>query len=171
MVLVSVLLVSCATAPANAQADEPAISVVTRNADDEVSIQYQNGAAQIDIYSPSGIGSAAFALESGVMPGKIILRLHLGGLEQVQLKSPHEAIRASVSSDGTFSVGEQTILSAGTESSLLPGNPLWMEIDVVSAQAEKKIPLKEGYFEVMIPGTFLQNAGTSFEVEWIDFFR
>jgi hypothetical protein len=171
MILVSVLLVSCATAPANAQADEPAISVITRNVDDEVGIRYQDGAALIDIHSPSGIGSASFELESGPMPGEMILHLHLGGLEQVQLTSSHETLRASVSSDSTFSVDEQVILSAGTESPLLPGNPLWMEINVVAGQTEKKIPLEEGYFEIAVPREFLKNAGTSFEAQWIDFFR
>ena len=155
----------------NAQADEPAFTVVTGNADDETSIQYQNGTAQIDIYSPSGIGFAAVELESGVMPEEMILRLHLQGLEQLQLTSSQESIRASVSSDGSFNVDDQTILSAGTESPLQSGNPLWMEIEVVSGQAEKKIPLEDGYFEVTVPKEFLKNAGTSFEIEWIDFFR
>jgi hypothetical protein len=169
--LLSFLLVSCASQQANAQADEPVFTVLTKNADDEADIRYANGAAEIDIYSPSGIGSASVALESDSMPGAMILRLHLVGLEQVQLTSSHETVRASVSSDGTFRLGEQTILTAGAESPLLPGSPLWVEIDIVSTQAEKKIPLQDGYFQVTVPKEFLQNAGSSFEVHWIDFYR
>ena len=46
-----------------------------------------------------------------------------------------------------------------------------MEIEIVSDQTEKKIPLKDGYFEVTIPQQFIRNAGKTFEIEWIDFYR
>jgi hypothetical protein len=161
------LLVSCASA----QSGEPAFTVITKNPDDQASIEYANGAGWIDIHSPTGIGYADLELESGIMPGEIVLRLHLKGLEQLQLISPQESIRDYVSSGGAFHITEETIVSSGTESALLPGHPLWMEIQVVSEQSEKKIPLEEGYFEVTIPREFLQKAGTSFRVEWIDFYR
>ena len=172
-ILLSFLLVSCAGAAgnANAQSGEPVFNVVMKNPDDQISIQYENGTARIDIYSPTGIGSAALEIESGVMPGEMILHLHLKGLEQFQLTSSQESIRASVSSSGLFNVDDQAIISAGTESPLLPGNPLWMEIDVVSGQAEKKIPLEEGYFEVTVPQEFIRNTGKTIEIEWIDFYR
>jgi hypothetical protein len=95
----------------------------------------------------------------------------LKGLEQFQLTSSQESIRASVPSGGVFNVDDQTIVSAGTESPLLPGNPLWMEIDIVSSQGEKKVPLEEGYFEITVPQEFIQNAGKTFEIEWVDFYR
>ena len=134
-------------------------------------IQYEKDAAHIDIYSPSGIGSAAFELKSGRMPGKITLRLHLKGLEQLRLTSAQDQISASVSGGDTIHVDHQAILSSGTESPLSPDHPLWMEIEIVSGQAEKKIPLEAGYFEVVIPQQFIRNAGKTFEVEWIDFYR
>jgi hypothetical protein len=167
------LLVSCASGPANAgtQSGDPAFIVITENPDDQVDVQYENGIALIDIQSPAGIGSATFELESGIMPGEMILQLHLKGLEQFQLTSSQESIRASVPSGGVFNVDDQTIVSAGTESPLLPGNPLWMEIDIVSSQGEKKVPLEEGYFEITVPQEFIQNAGKTFEIEWVDFYR
>ena len=54
---------------------------------------------------------------------------------------------------------------------LLPGHPLWMEIEIVSGQPEKKIPLEEGYFEIRLPKEFIRKAGRSFEIAWIDFYR
>lgn len=149
---------------ANAQPEEPAFIVITKNLDDQVDIQYENGATWIDIQSPTGIGSATFELESGGMPEKMILRLHLKGLEEFRLTSKQYRISASVSGGDTVTAGNQTILSSGTESPLQPGHPLWMEIEIVSGQAEN-------YFEVIVPREFLQNAGKTFEIEWIDFYR
>ena len=170
-ILLSFLLASCAGGPIGAEAEEPAFIVITKNPEDQVDIQYENGTALIDIQSPTGIGSAAFELESGTMPENMTLRLHLKGLEQFRLKAAQEEIAAAVSSGDASTIENQTILSSGTESPLLPGHPLWMEIEIVSGQAEKKIPLEEGYFEVTVPQEFIQNVRTTFEIEWIDFYR
>ena len=172
-ILLGFLLASCAGGPADAgaQPEEPAFIVITKNPDDQVDIQYESGITLIDIQSPSGIGSAAFELESGTMPENMTLRLHLKGLEQFRLTSAQDQIAASVSSGESFNTENQTILSSGIESPLVPGHPLWMEIEVVSDQAEKKIPLEDGYFEVTVPQEFIRNVGKTFEIEWIDFYR
>jgi len=170
VILFGFLLVSCAGGPAGAQPQEPDFIVITKNPDDQVDIQYENDSALIDIESPTGIGSATFELESGRMPGNLKLRLHLRGLEQFRLISVQEQIWASVSSGGTGTVDHQTLLSSGAESPLLPGDPLWMEIGIVS-EAGENIPLEDGYFEVIVPREFLQNTETTFEIEWIDFYR
>jgi hypothetical protein len=170
-ILLSFLLMSCGGVSAGAQPEEPAFIVITKNPDDRVNIQYENGSTLIDIQSPSGIGSAALELESGSMPENITLRLHLTGLEQFRLTSARDRISASVANGNAVNAGSQTILSSGTESPLLPGHPLWMEIEIVSGQAEKKIPLEKGYFEVTVPQEFIRNIEKTFEIEWIDFFR
>jgi hypothetical protein len=46
-----------------------------------------------------------------------------------------------------------------------------MEIEIVSEQTEKQIPLEAGFFEVTVPQQFLRSAGNTFEIEWIDFYR
>jgi hypothetical protein len=172
-ILWCLLLAACAGGPAGAgaQPEEPAFIVITKNPDDQVDIEYQSGTAHIDIQSPTGIGSAAFELASGPMPEGITLRLHLKGLEQIRLRSAQDQIAASVSSSEAAPLENQTLLSSGAETPLLPGNPLWMPIAIVANQAEKKIPLEEGYFEVTVPQEFIRNAGTTFEIEWIDFYR
>ena len=151
---------SCGGVAAGAQPEEPGFIVITKNTDDQVDIQYENGVSLIDIQSPTGIGSAAFELESGDMPGNMLLRLHLMGLEGFRLTSAQDQISASVSGGDAGEIKSQTILSSGTESALLPGDPLWMDIQ-----------LEEGYFEVTVPQEFIRNAGKTFEIEWIDFYR
>ena len=46
-----------------------------------------------------------------------------------------------------------------------------MEIEIVSDREEEVIPLEDGYFEIGLPKEILQKAGSSFRVEWIDFYR
>lgn len=169
--LLSFLLASCAggLAEAGAQSVQPEFIVITKNPEDQVDVQVENSAAQIDIRSPSGIGAASFELQSGTMPETITLRLHLTGLEGFRLTSAQDQLSASVSG-GAANANTQTILSSGAESPLSPGDPLWMAIEIVS-EAEKKIPLEQGYFEVSVPQEFIRNAGTLFEIEWIDFYR
>jgi hypothetical protein len=171
VILWGLLLASCAGRPIGAQGEEPAFIVIPKNPEDQVNIQYLDGTALIDIQSPSGIGSAAFELASGPMPENMTLRLHLKGLEQFRLKSTQDQIAASVSSGDASPLENQSLLSSGEETPLPPGHPLWMEIEIVADQAEKKIPLEEGYFEVTVPPEFIRNAGKTFEVEWIDFYR
>ena len=168
--LLSLLLVSCGGVSAGAQAEEPAFIILTKNPEDQVSVDYENGTAHIDIQSPTGIGSASFELTSGAMPEAMILRLHLQGLEKFRLLSAQDQIAASVSSGDPLQVSHETLLSSGAESPLLPGNPLWMEIEIVT-DAEKTIPLEAGYFEVTVPQEFIRNADKIFEIEWIDFYR
>jgi len=170
-ILLSFLLVSCGGISAGAQPEEPGFIVITKHPDDQVDIQYQNGTSLIDIQSPAGVSSAAFELESGRMPDHMVLRLHLKGLEGFRLTSAQDRISASVSGGDSGQVEEQILLSAGTESPLPPGHPLWMEIQIVSSQAENRIPLEDGYFEVEVPQEFIQSAGKTFEIEWIDFYR
>ncbi len=169
-VLLSLLLVSCAGAPVNAQSGEPDFVVTTKNKDDQINIQYQNGTTLIDVDSPTGIGSAKFQLESGSMPDEIILRLRLKGLEELRLTSAQTSIAASVSNSDPSEV-HQRIVAASSDSPLLPSHPLWMKIEIVSEQAVKTLPMEEGYFEITVPKEFLRKAGTSFEIEWIDFYR
>src|SRR5215207_7454775 len=100
-ILLSFLLMSCASQTANAQSgDEPVFSITAKNQNDQVNFQYVDGAAIIDIQSPTGIGSAKLDLESDGMPENMLLRLHLQGLEEIRLMSDQAVIVASGSSGG-----------------------------------------------------------------------
>ena len=169
-ILLSFFLISCAGQAANAQSGEPGFTVTTKNEGDKVDLQYENGITFIDVYSSSGIGSAEFKLKSGTMPEQMVLRLHLKGLEEFRLTSAQTSIAASVSNSDPSEV-HQRIVAASNATPLLPGQPLWMEIKIVSEQAVKTPPLEEGYFEITVPKEFLRKAGTSFEIAWIDFYR
>ena len=172
IILFSIFLLSCASQPANAQAGgEPVFNVTTKSQEDQIDIGHENSITTVDIHSPTGIGSAIFELESGTMPEQLILRLHLAGLEQFKLVSDQAILSAHGSSNEVFNVTGQSVIAAGNEYAITPIDPLWAKVEVVSSQADRKIPLKEGYFEVTIPKEFIRRAGNSFEIQWIDFFR
>ena len=163
---------SCASQPANAQSgDEPVFSITLKNHDDRINAQHENGITVIDILSPRGIGSAQLKLESGPMPERMVLRLYLKGLEELRLVSGQTAIAASASSSEVFNVTNQKVIASGNEYFITPIDPLWMKVQIVSGQSDKTIPLEDGYFEIAVPKEFIQTAGNSFEIRWIDFYR
>ena len=171
-ITVSIFIMSCASQPANAQSgSESVFTVTTKNQDDQIDIQNENSLTIVDIHSPTGIGTAKFELQSGAMPEKLILRLHLTGLEEFRLASNQATIAASGSSSGVFNVTNQSVIAAGNEYSITPIDPLWTKVEIVSGKANKKIPLEEGFFEITVPKEFIRSAENSFEIQWIDFFR
>lgn len=125
----------------------------------------------IEVDSPNGIGSAQFELVSGALPQKMVARLNLKGLEEFRLLYADTIIVASASSGSVFNSSNQKVLISGIEQPILPGQPLWMEIRIVSDQTPQNIPLEQGYFEITFPPEFTEKAGSSFEIQWVDFFR
>ena len=171
-ILLSFCLISCASQSANAQSGhKPVFTIITKNQDDQIDTQHENGVTTIDIHSLTGIGSAKFELTAGAMPERMILRLHLKGLEELRLVSGQTAIAASASSSEVFNVTNQKVIASGNEYSITPIDPLWMKVQIVSGQSDKTIPLEDGYFEIAVPKEFIQTAGNFFEIQWIDFYR
>ena len=167
--VLGLFLASCASQSVNAQESKPEFRVSVKNADDKISILDENSQTIIEIYSDIGIGSASFELVSGTMPDTLLLRLHLKGLEDFQLISAQATLGASVPSGEAGQPVSERIVSSASEVPILPTHPLWMNIEIVSEN--KHIPLEEGYFEIEVPPQFIRNAGASFEVKWIDFYR
>jgi len=167
--LMCLFLNSCASQPVNAQDSKPEFKVTAKNADDAIAILDEDSQTVIDIHSDFGIGSASFELVSGSMPDTLLLRLHLKGLEDFQLISSQATVAASLSSGQVFNLISQRVVETNAEYSILSIHPLWLNIEIVSEN--RKIPLEEGYFEITLPREFIRNAGNSFEVKWIDFYR
>lgn len=167
--LMCLFLVSCASRNVSAQDSKPEFRVTVKNKDDKITILDENSQTVIEIHSDIGIGSATFELVSGTMPDTLLLRLHLIGLEDLRVISSEATVSASVSAgEAAFPVSER-IVSSNVEFPILSVHPLWVNIEIVSEN--KNVPLEEGYFEITIPREFIRNAGTSFEVRWIDFYR
>jgi hypothetical protein len=170
ILLLHLLLMSCSSDPAGAGSQEdPIFSMEVKNSDDHVSLQYENNSTVIDIESPTGVGSARFRLESGVMPEQILVRLHLKGLEEFRLISTEVSIAASIPSSDGLNAQSQRKISENGEQPIRRLDALWLKVEIRSDS--QSIPLQDGYFEIILPQRFIEQSGNSFEIQWIDFFR
>ena len=170
IILLNLLLTSCASRSARAQSQaEPVFSMTAKNADDQITLGYKDTTTTIDINSPFGVGSAKFTLTSGDMPEHIVVQLHLKGLEEFKLISAQNVVSASVPSGAGLKAQSQRKISGNSEQVIRSFDALWLDIDIISDS--NKIPLEEGYFEIVLPGEFLEQSGDSFEIQWIDFYR
>jgi hypothetical protein len=117
----------------------------------------------VDVYSQNGIGRASVERVSEQVPEKIVLRLHLAGLEEFRLSYDSTILVASVSSTGSSDILQSILTPGGNERSLTQDSPLWMDLRVVTGQAAT-------YFEITLPAE-LQRDLQRFSIDWIDFYR
>jgi len=113
----------------------------------------------IDITSPTGIGSAAIEKTSGQWPAKIVMRLHVKGLESFQFLYGDTRVDVSVSSHGDNAVHE-VYEQPGKMGTVSPGDPYWIAVTPGA-----------GYFDLEAPADFLKSEESKFTIEWIDFYR
>jgi hypothetical protein len=145
-----------------ASADRPDARV-TVSADTQLTV--------VEIFSPSGIGGAQAEITSAALPQKIVLRLHLHGLEQLRFTYGNTTVTASLSSTGDHGI-QQSFQDSGPEQAITASSPYWMNIRIVPANGSPAtIPLQNGYIEVDTPADFLARSQTKFAIQWIDFFR
>jgi len=156
-----------------AHSEEPPgrFRVTTRKADDRVTVGLQGDRTFFTVTSPSGIGGATITREGEGWSRSIILRLHLRGLERLQIGNGMVILSASVSSSGDH----QTILSFSErgkeEVSIDRRSPYWTDISILDAQGHpaKEIPLKDGVFEVSLPHAIFVSNPQTITLDWIDF--
>jgi hypothetical protein len=179
LLLACIVMFGCTASPVAPEAKIPLLTatlmprfvITSDNNSNELTVTAQDETAFVDVHSQSGIGSAAVELVSGTPLQDIVLRLHLRGLEQFRLFYDGTVVTASVDSNDVNNIIESATSPEGEEYSLTPDSSLWLDIRVVSAEAEPRIPLDQGHFEIMLPKDFLGEEHRSFSIEWIDFYR
>lgn len=150
--------------------------VIPKKEADQIEVSFEDQAAVFDIFSPGGIGGAEVKLASGNLPEKILLRLHLKGLEEFRLTAGDKTLQAEASSHGDNAIRE-SISAIRNDSDgwrkLDPNSPYWMDVQIVDPEAKTapKVPLKNGYFEVAVPKYFIKKKISVFSIRWIDFYR
>jgi hypothetical protein len=109
----------------------------------------------IDITSPTGIGSAAIEKAFGQWPPKIVMRLHVSGLESFKFKYGAKTVEVSVSAQT-----REVLVQEGQISTVGPGDAYWMNVT-----------RNPGYFDIEAPADFMKSGENKFTSEWIDFYR
>jgi hypothetical protein len=127
--------------------------------DPHVTFNTTGGRLLIDITSPTGIGSAAIEKTSSQWPDKIVMRLHLKGLESFTFQYADTTIDVAVSSHGDNAVHE-VYEAPGKMGTASAGSPYWIAVTP-----------GEGYFDLEAPSAFLKSGENRFTIEWIDFYR
>jgi len=121
-----------------------------------------------DITSATGIDKATIKRETDEWPKTILVRLHLGGLESFKFHGKNFFVEWSVSSTGDHAA-TITLVSGKRVAMITRDSPFYSEVRIVGG--EKKIPLKDGYFEVRLPAKLFEGNPEEIKLEWVDFYR
>jgi RNA polymerase sigma-70 factor (ECF subfamily) len=122
----------------------------------------------IDINSEFGIDKATIRRKSDEWPKPILVRLHLGGLESFKAGSGDVAVEWSVSSTGDHTT-RMSLWKEGGELAIPKNSPYHTELRIVGGNGN--IPLKEGYFEILLPARLFRGNPEEITLRWIDFYR
>lgn len=142
--------------------------------EDRLTIQGDSKSVTFAITSKSGIGEATVRRLTPAWPKKVVLHLHLRGLEQLSIlnEAAKVTLRASVQSHGDHRRILQ-VSKGGTTSRVEVGSPYFMKIGTFDEKGRptSTIPLKAGYFQLEIPAAMLKGNPKQFSIGWIDFYR
>jgi hypothetical protein len=165
----TVLALSClavlglaACAPSSASNERATYKAVPLKGDPAITFNTADATGDtllIDITSPTGIGSAAIEKTAGQWPLKVVMRLHVKGLESFKFRYADILVDVAVSSHGDQTVNE-TYQQAGQTRTTSSGDPYWIAVTP-----------GEGYFDLEAPSDFLKSGEDKFTIEWIDFYR
>ncbi len=131
---------------------------------------------EFDIQSATGIGDLVLSRLGEAWSQRVTLRLHLQGLESVELSTDSHTLTTSVSSsDGAVRPTQVMEGPSADEGS----NP-----EQVAADHEFRLPVRlvpveggevgiplDGHFEVTVPAALLRENPKSITLRWIDFYR
>jgi hypothetical protein len=172
----AVLLVISGIALANdgdVPSDQPArFKIIPKRKDDSVEVRADRDKTLFTVKSPFGISRAVIEREGEKWPDAVVLRLHLKGLESFRASNGKTTLNAAVSvQDGKRQV--RLWKDRNEQDRLDEKSPFWMDIRILSSDGKPadKIPLKNGYFEMRLPGALFRGNPRSITLNWIDFYR
>lgn len=144
--------------------------ITTQKREDTVDSRAEVALVTFSVKCPSGIGQATIEKTEKAWPAKVVLRLHLTGLEFLQLSNGQTKLLAGIS----VAERKPRLWIDGQENTPLDEkSPLWMPIRAVGADGKttQGYPLKNGYFEMTLPKAFVEKNPPSLDIHWIDFYR
>jgi hypothetical protein len=154
------------------EAGPPPFKVTLRRPDDSSSITYTGDRAILAVRSPFGISQATIKRQTDHWPKAVVVRLHLRGLEYLQIKNGKRSLHAVV---GIRDKQPEVRLwkDQDEEHPLTRTDPFWMTIHIRKNDGSPahQLPLQDGYFEVELPGVLLADNPRAITLHWIDFYR
>lgn len=129
----------------------------------------KRSATIVDITCKSGIGKVRIKRRASTWPKSMLVRLHLSGMESFKATVNNDTLEWWVSSGGGENTSSISLRSGGKETSLSKKSDYYTEARIVGGN--NRIPLKEGYFEVPLPGKLFDGNPAELSLSWIDFYR
>lgn len=137
----------------------------------------------VAVHSARGIGSAVITRRAPAWPGSLLIRWHLRGLESFDLVTERGRLSGAIGQDPAGL--RSRLWRDGREDRLLqPDEPWYAPISVcqsrlpaahpagaAAADPEPRLPLENGYFELLIPAGLLAGNPSRLELRWVDFHR
>ena len=148
--------------------DKPSFHATVVRTDTRIRFLSEVGTTVFDITSATGIDKATIKRKEKEWPKVVLVRLHLGGLESFKVGGKEVAIEWSVSSTGK-NEATTSLVSGKRRVAVTKDSPYYGVVRIVGD--ERKIPLKDGYFEVPLPAKLFEGNPQEITLEWIDFYR
>lgn len=169
---VALILLGGACCLAVAADEPPKFKVTTKRKDDSVEVRAEKDRAVFSVKSPFGISQAVVERADDKWPEAVVLRLHLKGLENFRASNGKVTLDAAAA----IQVGKPKLRlwKDGKEDAPLDEkSPLWTDIRILGGDGKpaKELPLKDGYFEVVLPQAFFEGNPKAITLNWIDFYR
>jgi len=170
---VLIVLAMAAVTPMTTAGDGiPPFKITTKRDNDRVEVKVAKDKVFFSVHSPFGINYAAIEHAGETWPDAVVLQLHLHGLENFKVSNGKVTLGGSASlQDGKPMV---RLWEDGKEDALLDAkSPYWIEVRIVGGDGKpaKEIPLKDGYFEMVLPKALFEHNPKTITVHWIDFYR
>jgi len=121
----------------------------------QIKVSHQADTTVFHVADQFGIGNATIKLVTGKWPAKVLVRLHLGGLEGFSLTA----------GDKVLSRSDLQVRMLDAKGKALPGRYLLKPTD---ANASKRVA---GYYEVELPAMLLTATVKEVKLSWVDFYR
>lgn len=147
--------------------DAGLIAIVGRDSS-RVQFLAEKNVTIVDVHSRVGIDRATIKRSTGHWPKTVRVRLHLRGLESFVASNAAVSVNWSVSNTGNHET-HVSLKSKTNESVIGKKNPYYT--NVTRTGTKGKIPLSDGYFEVLLPSKLFDRNPESISLRWIDFYR
>ena len=138
-----------------------------------IKVAIADGVATIDVTRTPPMGRMRITTEGKWCEG-IVLRLRVGGLENLQCDHGEVSVTASVLSHSDHKQ-LQFRMKGEKQVALDPKDPLWLVISQRDKDGKKVTSLPKvdegGYFEIRIPAAILAAEPQPLAIDWIDFYR
>ena len=133
-----------------------------------VSSIVMDGRLVLDVHSPTGIGHASVRRLVSRWPSEVVLRLHVGGLERLHVKTAKAMFELSVHARRTG----KALVRLSNEAGRQRLDPALADPPYVTWRVETAADgSRAGYFEVPVHGRLLEDNPVELRLHWVDFFR